>query len=534
MKKLMLLVVMLPFYVFSQEASDTLPSATRRAVATISADQIKGPMVFLSADEMQGRNTGSHEGRIAANYIASEFMRSGLKPAGDNGTYFQDFNLVTAWIDRENTALKVAIGGFEKSYQIDHDFSFWVMQSNNPAQAIGPLTFLGYGIDANEYSYNDFAGVDLHGKIAMILQREPQENNSKSKFKGSWNTFHAYEWFKAEQIRKAGAAGLLIIKKRNPGRAQNVSSGPHPGNVAPLSHYALAGRLWDFPIFSVTSDVADDLLAGTGQSVESLEQEIDRSYQPHSFEVPGVTLTMKKALKDQKVIQGRNVLGLLEGTDPALRNETVLISGHYDHLGVVGDRIYHGADDNASGTTGVLEIAKAYSLGALTSRRTILFVAFDAEERPMLGSYFYVEHPVIPLENTIADLNMDMIGRDEQTETWHTTAEQNKNDVNIVGTLYDPDLRRIIEDSDKTIGLKLDFKTDNRDPEAWFARSDQFWFAIRHIPMVLFTTGEHPDYHTENDTWDRIDYRKMEKIIQLVFLTSVELADSRQKPKFVP
>jgi len=252
-------------YVFSQEASDTLPSATRRAVATISADEIKGPMVFLSADELQGRNTGSHEGRIAANYIASEFMRSGLKPAVTMAPISR-FQLVTAWVDARTPRSRSPSVDLKNPTRSTTIF-LWVMQSNNPAQAIGPLTFLGYGIDAHEYSYNDFAGVDLHGKIAMILQREPQENNSKSKFKGSWNTFYAYEWFKAEQIRKAGAAGLLIIKKRNPGRAQNVSSGPHPGNVAPLPHYALAGRLWDFPIFSVTSDVADELLAGTGQSL---------------------------------------------------------------------------------------------------------------------------------------------------------------------------------------------------------------------------------------------------------------------------
>jgi hypothetical protein len=142
--------------------------------------------------------------------------------------------------------------------------------------------------------------------------------------------------------------------------------------------------------------------------------------------------------------------------------------------------------------------------------------------------------PACPSPTPVANLNMDMIGRDEESLTWHNTADQNRNMVNIVGTLYDPDIRKVIEDENKQTGLKLDFKTDTRDPEQWFARSDHFWFATRSVPQVLFNTGEQPDYHTENDTWARINYPKMTKIVQLIFLSTAQIADAPQRPRFTP
>ena len=181
-----------------------------------------------------------------------------------------------------------------------------------------------------------------------------------------------------------------------------------------------------------------------------------------------------------------------------------------------------------------MDVAEAFVEGNVRPKRSVLFVAYEAEERALLGSAYYIEHPIVPLDKTVANLNMDMIGRDETSATWNTTADQNRNSVNIVGSLYSSDLRSIIERSNQTTGLKLDFKTDGNDPENWFARSDHFWFATKSVPMVLFNTGEHPDYHTENDTWDRIDYPKMEKIVRLIFLTTEQLADSGPRPAFTP
>jgi hypothetical protein len=508
----------------------------QRAVDLIRAEVMKAQMYFLASDDLQGRNAGSHEGHIAADYIASEFMRLGLEPVGDASTYFQNFDTVRATIDPANTTLEMRRGGLEKTYTYGHDFDMrWTPETNNPEQVTAGVFFVGYGISAPEYSYDDLQGVDLHGYIALVLAREPQASDPNSRFKGKWDTLYAYPWDKVERLRRAGAAGILIIEPEKPRRPDRIASAP-PDYMQPgvrYSHGLLTG-LWDLPVFSVTAQTANELLAGTTNTVETLQTEIDRTYKPHSFVIPNSTVTMKKAFTTREIMHMRNVMGLLRGTDPALKDEVVTITGHYDHGGVLGNRIYRGADDNASGTIGVLDCAAAYVGANVRPRRSILFIVFDAEERGLLGSFYYVEHPVVKLDKTVANLNMDMIGRDEETPTWHTTADQNRNSVNIVGTLYDPDLRHAIEAANKEVGLKLDFKTDTDDPEAWFARSDHFGFAEKSVPMVLFNTGEQGDYHTENDTWDRINYPKMEKIIRLVFLSSLQVANDDQRPKFTP
>ena len=510
------------------------PDTPSDAAKTIRTDRIKGQMYFLSADALGGRDSGSPQGRIAANYIAADFMRLGLKPVGDNGTYFQNFDLVKGSLDTENTSLKSSIRGVQRTFQIDHDFFYFYTEGNRSMEASGPLEFLGYGVNAPEYGYNDFAGVDLHGKIAMTLDREPQANDPNSKFKGKWDTIHSYFWLKAEQARKAGATALLMVRGKAERRPTRIPSAPTDEEAGPWPHDALATDLWDLPVFEITPEVADELLAPSGKTVESLTESIDRTLQPQSFQVPDVTVSARKALKNNRVIHTRNVVGLLEGSDPNLKDEAAVVSAHYDHVGTQGGRIFHGADDNASGVIAVMDVAEAFVEGHVKPKRSVLFICYEAEERALLGSGYYIEHPIVPLEKTVANINMDMIGRDESSTTWNTTADQNRDSVNIVGSLYSPDLRKMIETQNQKIGLRLDYKTDKNDPEEWFARSDHFWFATKSVPMVLFNTGEHLDYHTENDTWDKIDYPKMEKIVRLIFLTTVDLTTSPQRPGFTP
>ena len=162
-----------------------------------------------------------------------------------------------------------------------------------------------------------------------------------------------------------------------------------------------------------------------------------------------------------------------------------------------------------------------------------MFLVFEAEEDGLLGAFHYVAHPIVPLESTVAVLNMDMIGRDEESATWDTKAAANRNSVNVVGTLYSPDIRRVIEAENRSIGLTLDYKTDGDDREGWFSRSDHYPFAVHGVPVGFFNTGEHPDYHTANDTWDRINYPKMEKIVRLVYASAKNLANQDGRPGFV-
>ncbi len=509
------------------------PAAAQQAQDLIQAGSLKADVFFLASEEMAGRKTTSHEARIAADYIAAEFMRLGLKPLGDAGSYFQGYDLSVAAQDDSNVAFTVCKGANEKSYQLGRDFDLtWITQTTNPATASGKVVFLGYGVKAPEYGYDDLAHLDVHNKIVIILPHEPQELDPASKFKGKWHTYHAYDQYKYIDIQRAGAAGILTIEEKHQHRPPAVPSAPRQ-DWFPNEIYSLPD-VWDLPVFAITEETADDLLRDSGNTVAGLRMAIDSSFRPQSFEVPNVAVTLRKAYTNRHVVQARNVLGLLEGSDSKLKDEYVVVSAHYDHLGVVNGRTQFGADDNASGVAALLDIARAFVDGNVHPRRSILFAAFDSEEAGMLGAFYYAQHPVLPLANAAALLNMDMIGRNEDTATWKLSAERTARSVNVVGSLYTPGLRRIVEEQNSSTGLYLDFKTDTEDKEEWFSRSDHFVFATHGIPAILFNTGEHPDYHTENDTRDRLNYSKLEKITRLVFLSAEAVANQDRRPEFNP
>ncbi|HWF47238.1 MAG TPA: PA domain-containing protein, partial [Bryobacteraceae bacterium] len=231
---------------------------TQRAATFIVPDDLKADIAFLASDDLKGRDSGSEEDHIATDYIATQFMRLGLKPAGDNGTYFQNMEIDTANVDREHTTLTAKIAGAEHAYAFGEDFH-WSRQSLHPASACGEVAFAGYGIDAPEYGYNDFAGIDVKGKVALVLGREPQADDANSKFAGTWDTYHAFYWEKLEELRKRGAAGLLLVQdrvrrpvKQTPASSPRASGGPS---------FALAGPMWDIPTFTISRKVADQLLA---------------------------------------------------------------------------------------------------------------------------------------------------------------------------------------------------------------------------------------------------------------------------------
>jgi len=501
---------------------------------TIRADALKGHIFFLASDEMGGRDSLSPEGRIAAEYIAGFFHRAGLKPVGDRGTYFQNFPMVAAHVDREHTYLRATIGPTTRDFAMGPDFTLG-RQGNVDAAVRAPLVFAGYGIAAPEYAYDDFKGVDVRGKVVMVLTHEPQEHDAKSRFMGRYNTVHAFNWWKPEVIRQHGAAAILIVQEKTPDRKTvRKPSGPTNAQIrTDRGSHTLSSPFWDLPFFTISRQVADELLQPSGQTIDQLQESIDQSGQPHSMAVRDVTVDLRRAIADRQVIETRNVAGVIEGSDPQLKGEYVLVTGHYDHVGRSGPFIYHGADDNASATAGVIAIAEAFTANPTPPKRSLMFLIFEAEEDGLLGAFHYVEHPIVPLDKTVAVLNSDMIGRDEDDPEWNTTADQNRNQVNVVGTLYNPDLRRVIDTDNQQIGLKLDYKTDSNDPEGWFSRSDHYPFAVHGVPMVLFNTGEQPDYHTTNDTWDRINYPKIEKIVRLIYLSARTLANSASRPRFV-
>ena len=232
-----------------------------------------------------------------------------------------------------------------------------------------------------------------------------------------------------------------------------------------------------------------------------------------------------------------NVVGVLDGSDPALRNETVLFSGHFDHEGVWDGKMYHGADDNGSGTVGVIELARAYARNPDKPKRSLVFAVFAAEERGLLGSYSYAANPVRPLAGTRAVINFDMIGRNEapsaQTEGLTQISPDTSNELGLIGTINSPDYRAAVEQAAQHVGLGLTYKWDQDAALNIFQRSDQFPFAIRDIPAVWWFTGFHPDYHQPSDTVEKINFEKMQKILQLAYLTGWTFADAPNPPRYV-
>ncbi len=492
-------------------------------------DALKAHVYFLAADEMKGRDSLSPEGRTAANYIAAFFMRAGLRPIG--GSYFQRFPMVQQRLDRQRSYLKATIESNgavqEKTFAEGSDFT---LGRNGPDATVdAPLVFGGYGDD-------DFKGIDVKGKVVLLMLHDSPSGDSR--FGGRMNIRET----KSDVARKMGAAAILTVRSNTTPapRPPQIKSGPVSGSAVTGMRPAGADRMTvphmlvnpppDVPSAAVSEQVADTLLTGAGETIKSLRTSLN-GRSPQGMEVAGVRVQLRRALAENKTIETRNVIGIVEGKHPRLKDEYVLITAHYDHVGAGGPEIFHGADDNASGTAAAIALAEAFAAGPPPDR-SIAFIVFEAEEDGMLGSAYYAMHPVLPLANTVAMLNMDMIGRNEEVPGLKGV-EPVDNAVNLVGTLYNPDLRAIIERANASVGLGLDYKTDTNGSD-WFGRSDHISLAARGVPMVMFNTGEHPDYHTPNDTADRINYPKMAKITRLVYATARALSDARtQRPRFV-
>jgi hypothetical protein len=289
------------------------------------------------------------------------------------------------------------------------------------------------------------------------------------------------------------------------------------------------------PTFTISAKVGTDLFAIAGKKPSDVQTAIDTKLSPMPFSIPIATVQLHQAVSERRQANSYNVVGLLEGSDPALKAETIVYSGHFDHNGIGPQGVFHGADDNGSGTVGVVELARAFAMNPIKPRRSILFVVFAAEERGLLGAYYYVSHPLRPLETTRAQINFDMIGRNEAADPRVQTEidADTTNELGLIGTHYSPDYRTVVERANEMVGLKLTYKWDRDSFNQVLFRSDQYPFLQRDIPAIWWFTGFHPDYHQVTDTADKINYTKMTKILKLAYVSGFEFADSANVPKIV-
>ena len=519
-------------------------TAQQRApeIDSIRQADMKADLTFLASDRMAGRLTDTPQNAIAAEWIASRFERLGLTPVGDGGTYYQTYNLVVASLGADNT-MTVGAGVKHAGPKVGADFSPQRFSASGTAK--GEITFVGYGISSPERGYDDY-GDDVKGKIAIAIDHEPGESDPDSIFDGVVTSQASSALNKALVAQSKGAVAILFVSDvhnhQQAGDGTRVAGNLWPAQEPRIRPFQLESWVEKvrIPAAQISPALAETLLAGTGRTLMDLAKASDTPAGSKPIASTGADVQITTSV-ERKSIPDRNVVGMLEGSDPRLKDEIVIVCAHYDHDGVNGVNVLNGADDDGSGTVGVMEIAEAYALAAQKGqrpKRSVLFAAWNSEERGLFGAWAYTERPLFPLAKTVAVLNMDMIGRNEEVPEGGggrfrgldvQTAESNNNAVNIIGTTRSASLKEVVERANSRIGLTLRLRYDNNISQL-MRRSDHWPFLNNGVPAVWVHTGLHPDYHTPNDDAERINYPKMEKIARMVYQASWDLANAAARP----
>ncbi|MEW6433652.1 MAG: M20/M25/M40 family metallo-hydrolase [Myxococcota bacterium] len=479
-------------------AASPLPPGAAAASKSITAEAIRGPMKLLASDEFEGRGPGTRGDALTQRYLASEFEALGLKPFAPGGQWVQPVELlgVTSRADR-----LVASAGKQSATLMPVDDFIAVSGHFDPVSRLdkAELVFVGYGIVAPEFGWDDFKGVDLAGKVLLVMNNDPEDDPTI--FGGRARLWYGRWDYKYEQARRLGAAGCVVI--------HTTPSAGYPWQVVQTSwsgeQFELPGA--EGPRLQVkgwtTEDATRRLVALGGKDLDALRAAANRrDFQPVPLGV-SVSLTLKNTV--QRKTTG-NVLGLLEGSDPVLAGEVVVYTAHHDHLGVKADAkpgedaIFNGAVDNAGGVATMLAIAKAFTQLPKAPRRSILFVALAAEEQGLLGSRYLMEHPPVPASYMAANINVDGIN------IWGRTR-----DVSVIG-LGKSSLDAIIIDLARAQGRTV--KPDALADRGFFYRSDQLNFAKAGVPAAYFSSGHdfigRPEGwgREQSEAWERAHYHR--------------------------
>lgn len=477
-------------------------SVAVKYASTITSDELREAVYFLAGDSCAGRETGQQGQKIAAAYIARHFKNLGLTPVV-NGTYFQSFPI--------ESNLKTEVFIKHKNKQESYDGIFFLNGFKTVSILINDAVFVEYGIQSP--TINSYDGIEVKNKAVFLMDGEPIKNGKSLAVFGE----KISEW--ADNFRKKvtvaenkGASVVFIIIPDN----QFNTSIKYKADIAAEYDMEYYFNTKHIPYLFISESVAKKWLAFEGEFNDISSQ---------NFSNLQLYIDIKTT---RETLYGENVLGYIEGTD--LKHEIVVITAHYDHLGIHHDKTYYGADDNGSGTAAILEIAEAFSEACKNGyrpRRSVLIMLFSGEEKGLLGSLYYTNNPIFPLQNLIANLNIDMIGRIDANHAGNT------NYVYLIGSdKLSSDLHKISENANSTYtNLMLDYTyNDPNDLNKFYYRSDHYNFAKNNIPVIFYFSGIHEDYHKPTDIPEKLDYKKIEKITQLVFYTAWDLANREKKP----
>jgi aminopeptidase YwaD len=476
--------------------------------AEITKEELSKHVFFLASEKLEGRRAGTPEAEKAALYIAREFMEYGLLPAPewestsvDPADFFQEFEFTSGIRTGERNRLIVGTEAEEISFTYDTDYKTLPFSSSTSTS--GPVIFAGFGISAPQDNYDDYADVDINGSIVLVFEGSPDQNDPHGVLNQYSNNRN-----KAIAAREAGARALMII------------TAPEPSDSSKLLTLRIDRSFGSvgIPVVNLNVHSVNRILANCSEIYNKLIEE----KQPKSLRLNNINAFIETELHTI-TSSCNNVIGYLAGNNPNQNDGVIIIGAHYDHLGWGGEgsmvpdetAIHYGADDNASGTAGLLELAQAFAADRELLDRSMLFIAFSAEELGLIGSKYYVDNPIIPLENSVSMINLDMIGR------------MRNNELNIFGIGTSP-----VWDSLITSQPSYDTFTIRTNPDG-MGPSDHASFYTKDIPVLFFHSGLHENYHRPSDTADRISYDEMERIVRFVYEVISDLNTQDEKPQFV-
>ncbi|MGM0621015.1 MAG: M20/M25/M40 family metallo-hydrolase [Bacteroidota bacterium] len=548
MKKLsfVLFLVAATVTVYSQGEVD-------KGLEAITEQAVKGQLEFLASDWTEGRAVGTKGAYMAADYIASMFKVYGIEPFGDTEmvipsraermrgeepfsykSYFQNFSLMEYSPGDEQTFAVISKhNGAERAVTFNYKTDFDVQVGSVGQSVNAPLVFAGYGFKDNDENYNDLANVDVKGKVVVILSGFPGHKDTTSaayeKFAPSGRYARYYlERNKREQLEEMGAAAIIQLSQGSRPEtmwAQNriyPVKGDYYEADEPLRSYydtrtILPGDELNpqVPVFNLSSRAASHLLEGSGIDPEQFNERAAQEMKPASQLLAGKSVSFNLSV-DSKIIKARNVLGYIEGEN---KDEFIVVGGHYDHVGKWNGWIWNGADDNASGTVGVMTIARAFKATGKKPEKSILFAAWTGEEKGLWGSRYFVKNAMENEMNIVLNLNYDMIARDSEDDSL-------KNQASMVYTEANSGIQKLTERNLDEYAINLDVRF--RPSERPTGGSDHAPFAQENIPVFYFMAAMHPDYHLPSDELSKINWEKMTNIIKIGFLNTWELANSNE------